>query len=192
MSNGSCGLKGSIDLRHQTHTSNMQLFQKWRKKIKLIHRSIYFWNWQSPADAIEFQSHNKKNSTADGWMDLSRPCSPRTHTHVHTQHLAVQNANLSNLTKLEVIQPSASQTHIQLWAFLAWANQITVHSVRAFFLGGGEGGVLTMLPATATYLTFGFWWRRASASLWRCFRWHRTPPAPCETKVTRAQRQIWH
>lgn len=30
-----------------------------------------------------------------------------------------------------------------------------------------------------TYLTFGFWWRTASASPWRYFHLHRTPPAPC-------------
>lgn len=29
-----------------------------------------------------------------------------------------------------------------------------------------------------TYLIFGFWWRRASDAPWRCFRSHKTRPAP--------------
>lgn len=36
-----------------------------------------------------------------------------------------------------------------------------------------------MLLVGCTYLTFGFWWRTASASPWRYFHLHRTPPAPC-------------
>lgn len=37
-----------------------------------------------------------------------------------------------------------------------------------------------MLYVGCTYLTFGFWWRKASASPWRCFHSRRTRPAPCE------------
>lgn len=48
-----------------------------------------------------------------------------------------------------------------------------------------ENGV--MLAVSCTYLTFGFWWRKASASPWRCFHSHRTPPAPWGGTVTWCQ-----
>jgi len=33
-----------------------------------------------------------------------------------------------------------------------------------------------------TYLTFGFWWKRASTSPWMCFHLHKIPPGPCGGK----------
>lgn len=34
-----------------------------------------------------------------------------------------------------------------------------------------------------TYLTFGFWWKKASASPWMCFHLHKIQPAPCGKEI---------
>lgn len=71
------------------------------------------------------------------------------------------------------------------WAAISYIMLLYIHLALSI-IGGGrpicimgreENGMT--LPVSYTYLTFGFWWRKASASPWRCFRSRRTPPAPC-------------
>lgn len=70
---------------------------------------------------------------------------------------------LTVISDIMLLYCSEHNKHQQVW--------------QHFIIGREENGI--MLLVGCTYLTFGFWWRTVSASPWRYFRLHRTPPAPC-------------
>ena len=131
-------------------------------------------------------SLNEKNTAALPRLSTNEPYSsvhagPQcAHSKDTVIHIESANAIMKTPTEKEIGYVS-SQTAISyitlLFSHLALSISPSGKPLTIRIVGEEENGVT--FPVDCTYLTFGFWWRKASASPWRCFRSHRTPPAPC-------------
>lgn len=148
--------------------------------------------WSAPVSPSEMLlvlpvlSLNEKNNAALPHLSTNEPilfypcwatvCIPKN-TVIHNEPA---NAIMKTPTVTEIGYAS-SQTAISyiMLLFSHLALSISRNSQPLTICTVGEEENCVTFLADCTYLTFGFWWRKASASPWKCFRSHRTPPAPC-------------